>query len=69
MSRGLPLLQQVLRHLYAVRGAAYGDDAVAGAGQRLGYLDARAAVRADLADARPALPDDRASQLQHDTKL
>lgn len=46
-----------------MRRAADGDDAVAGARQRLRDLDARAAVRADLADARAALPDDRARQL------
>lgn len=59
-----PLLQQVLRHLNALRSASDGDDAVGGAGQRLGDLDPRAALRADLADAGPRLTDYCARQLQ-----
>lgn len=59
-----PLLQQVLGHLNALRGASDGDDAVGGAGQRLGDLDPCATLCANLADARAGLTDYRASQLQ-----
>lgn len=59
-----PLLQQVLCHLYALRRARDGDDAVAGAGQWLRDLDARAALRADLTYARASLAYYRASQLE-----
>lgn len=60
-----PLLQQVLRLLYARRRAGDGDDAVGGARQRLGDLDAGAALRADLADAGARLADYSARQLTH----
>lgn len=63
-----PLLQQVLGHLNALRGAGDGDDAVGGAGQRLGDLDSRAALRADLADAGSRLTDYRARQLENKVK-
>lgn len=59
-----PLLQQVLRHLNALRGAGDGDDAVWGAGQGLGDLDPRATLRADFADAGPRFSDYRARQLE-----
>lgn len=52
-----PLLQQVLGHLNALRGAGDGDDAVGGAGQRLSDLDPCAALCADLADAGTGLTD------------
>lgn len=60
----VPLLQKVLRHLYALRRAGDGDDAVAGARQRLRDLNAGAALRANLSNAGPGFPDNRAGQLQ-----
>lgn len=63
--KALPLLQQVLRHLNTLRAASDGDDAVAGARQRLGDLDAGAALLPDLADPGTGLADYRARQLQN----
>lgn len=59
-----PLLQEILRHLNALRRAGDGDDAVGGAGQRLGDLDSGAALGADLTYAGAGLAYYRAGQLQ-----